>query len=149
MKKLLSTVILGTLFLGLSALADDLGSLAGKWSVKKTNDEGQTFTQTIEIKKDKFVFQIVGSDDNVRLHAEGDVKLEKMGPFSSAKFYHIRGGQSESDMQDVDDEYVSIYTLDGDTWTMATGFDKDRERQKPSLDIYKRGKSGSAGTAEK
>lgn len=149
MKKLLSSVTLGTLLLGITALGDDLSSLAGKWSVKKTNDEGQAYTQTMEIKKDKFVFEIVGPDGNARLHAEGDVKLEKLGPFSSAKFFHIRGGQSESDMQDVDDEYVSIYTLDGDTWTMATGFDKDRERQKPSLDIYKKVKASDSKKADK
>ena len=150
MKKLLWSIYVCTLCIGTSALAaDDLSTRAGKWSVKKTNDQGETFTQTIELKKDKFVFEIVGADANVRLHAEGDVKLEKAGPFSSIKFHHIRGGQSESNMQDVDDEYVSIYTLDGDTWTMATNFDKERERQKPSLDIYKRVKAAAAPKTEK
>ena len=42
-----------------TALADDLNSLAGKWSVKKANPEGQNVTQTIEVKKDKFTRDVV------------------------------------------------------------------------------------------
>jgi len=147
MKKLFLTTSLCTFLIGTAAFAaDDLSQLAGKWSVKKTNDEGQSFTQTIEIKKDKFIFRMMGADDSTVLYAEGDVKLEKAGPFDSAKFFHIRGGQSASNLQDVDEEYVSIYVLDGDTWTMAANFDKQRERQKPSLDLYKRVKAAATAT---
>jgi hypothetical protein len=147
MRKLLLALSFCALFAGISSLdAEDLSSLAGKWSVKKTNDQGQSFTQTIEVKKDKFVFQIIGADDNVVLYAEGDLKVDKTGPFNSAKFYHIRGGQSASNLNDVDDEYVSIYTLDGDVWTMASNFDKQRDQQKPSLDSYKRVKAAEATT---
>ena len=124
--------------------ADDFSSLSGKWSVKKTNDQGQNFTQTIEVKKDKFVFQIIGADDNVVIYAEGDLKLEKLGPFSSAKFYHIRGGPSAGNTQEVDDEYVSVYVLDEDTWTLSSNFDKPRENQKPGVDVYKRVKAPAA-----
>ena len=34
--------------------ADDADKLTGKWSVKKMNDQGQSFTQNLEIKKNKF-----------------------------------------------------------------------------------------------
>jgi hypothetical protein len=112
--------------------------------VKKTNDQGQNVTQTIEVKKDKFVFQIIGADDNVVIHAEGDLKLEKLGPFSSAKFYHIKGGPSADNMQDVDDEFVSVYVLDEDTWTVSSNFDKQRENQKPGVDVYRRLKTPAA-----
>jgi hypothetical protein len=56
-------------------LADDLETLAGKWLVKKTNEQGQDYTQTFTIKKDKFAFQILGTEDRLVLYAEGDVKL--------------------------------------------------------------------------
>ena len=102
------------------------------------DSQGDKYSQTIEVKKDKFVFEILGADGQVVLHAEGDVKFEKLGPFDSVRFVHIRAGQSSSDMNDVDDEYVSVYRLDGDKWTMASGFDKDRERQKPEVDVYAR-----------
>ena len=112
--------------------ADDLETLAGKWSVKKVNDQGQDYTQTIAIKKDKFVFQITGAEDRVVLYAEGDLKLDKLGPFNAAHFVNIRAGGSASDLQDVDEQYVSIYRLESDTWTMAANFDKERENRSPA-----------------
>lgn len=137
--RLLLTPIVAAVFASQAALAaGDLEALTGKWSVKKTDDQGRDITQVITVKKDKFVFQILGADNQVRLYAEGDLKLEKLGPFSAAHFANIRAGGSASDLQDVDDEYVSIYRLDGDTWIMAANLDKDREGQKPSLDTYHR-----------
>ncbi len=120
--------------------ADDLEALAGKWSVKKTN-AGREFTQTITVKQNKFVFEMLGGDDQVVLHAEGDLKLDKLGPFSAAHFVNIRAGRSADELQDVDDEYTSIYRLEADTWTMAVNFDKDRDQMKPGVDNYQRTKS--------
>lgn len=149
MKRILTGALLAVLLTTpLYLVADEVSSLTGKWSTKKTNDQGQSYTQTIEIKKDKFVFQILGSDNNVVLYAEGDVKLEKLGPFSSAKFYHIKGGQSADNTNDVDDEYVSVYVLDEDTWTLTSNFDKQRENQKPTVDVYKRVKAEAAKPAK-
>lgn len=144
MKRIITTAALALLVSGFIAVADDLSALAGKWSTKKTNDQGQTYTQTIELKKGKFVFQIVGADDNVVIYAEGDVKLDKLGPFNSAKFYNIKGGSSAGNTSDVDDEYVSIYVLDEDTWTLSSNFDKQRDNQKPGVDVYKRVKTAAA-----
>jgi hypothetical protein len=148
MKRIFAGAFLGLLMSGVAALAaDDLSALSGKWSTKKTNDQG-SFTQTIEIKKDKFVFQIIGGDDNVVIYAEGDLKLDKLGPFTSAKFFHIRGGPSAGNTTEVDDEYISVYVLDEDTWTLSTNFDKQRENQKPGVDVYKRIKSAPAKPAK-
>ncbi len=116
--------------------------------MKKVNNEGQNITQTIEVKKDKFVFEILSADDSVVLHAEGDLKLEKQGPFSVARFVNIRAGSS-SNLQDVDDVYTSIYTLDDDAWTMASGFDKQRDGQKPSLDLYHHVKAAASAKPAK
>lgn len=149
MKHLLFSLCVAALLTQQAAFADDSEALSGKWSVKKVNDQGQNITQTIEVKKDKFVFQILTADGSVVLYAEGDLKLEKLGPFSSARFYHIRGGSSASNLDDVDDVYSSVYSLDGDTWTMATNFDKQRDGQKPSLDAYKHLKAGAAPKSAK
>jgi hypothetical protein len=140
---LFSFAVAATLFSFVAKGADDLEALAGKWSVKKVNNQGQDFTQTIAIKKDKFIFQILGAEDRVALYAEGDLKLDKLGPFNAAHFVNIRAGGSASDLQDVDDQYVSIYRLEGDTWTMASSFDKERDQQKPSLDVYRRLKTAA------
>ncbi len=121
------------------AFGEGLDSLAGKWSVQKTNEDGQSYTQQIEIKKSKFTFTICGRDGETRLYAEGDVKLDKAGPLNVIVFSNIKAGQSSSDTQAVDDTYTSIYKFQEDgSWVMATNFDKDRERQKPSLDIYRK-----------
>ena len=47
-------------------------------------------------------------------------------------------------MEEVDDEYASVYVLDGDSWTLSTNFDKQRENQKPGVDVYKRVKAAAA-----
>ena len=119
------------------ALGQDLDLLAGKWSVQKTNEDGQRYTQHMEIKKNKFTFKINDREGETRLYAEGDVKLDKAGPLKIIVFSNIKAGQSASEADSIDDTYTAIYKLEGDsTWVMASNFDKDRERQKPSLDVY-------------
>jgi hypothetical protein len=128
--------------------ADDAAILAGKWSVQKTNERGEKFTQTIEIKKDKFTFELLDADNHVVLHAQGDLKLEKVGPFNAARFLHIRGGRSATELDDIDDEYFSIYTLEDNNWTLASNFDKQRQGQKPSADLYQRVSSPTGAPAK-
>ena len=141
---MLLSLLLTTIFLpGAGLGAPDASALEGKWLTKKTNDEGQAYVQTIEIKKNKFKFQVGETETDVRLFAEGDLKLEKLGPFDCAKLTNIRGGTSSSDLVDVDDEYVCIYVLDGDTWRVAVNFDKERD-QKPGLDVYRKVKTTAA-----
>jgi len=135
MRRLITLAAITTLF-ALTAPADDLAKLEGKWSVKKTNGEGQAFTQVLEIKKDTFKFKILRGDNEVAIYAEGKLKLEKSGPFNVVKFTDIKAGASESDLQAIDDDRVSIYVLGDNTWTVAANFDKDRDGQKPSLDAY-------------
>jgi hypothetical protein len=134
-----------SLFFTSSLVAAAADMLAGKWSVKKVNDEGQKYTQTVEIKQDKFLFQIAGEDDQVFFVAKGDFKLENLGPFKAARFFHIKAGHSASNLEDSDEEYVSVYRLAEDTWMLASNFDKERQ-QKPALDVYQRVKSPTAQT---
>lgn len=134
MKRLIALAAITILF-ALTALADDLAKLEGKWTVKKSRD-GQSYTQTIEIKKDTFKFRIMGGGDELVIYAEGKFKVEKSGPFNVAKFTNIKAGSSESDTSEIDDDHISIYVLNENTWTVAANFDKDRDDQKPSLDVY-------------
>jgi hypothetical protein len=123
---LLNLTITATLFTAASLRADDMDLLSGKWSVKKVSDEGQNYTQTIEIKKDNYIFQILGANDRLLLYSEGDLKLEKLGSFNAARFFHVRAGNSASNLDDVDDEYVCVYALDGDTWSFNASFISSR-----------------------
>ena len=120
------------------ALSEDLDSLAGKWTAEKSSEGGKGYKQQIEIKKNKFTLKITDSDNDVRLYAEGDVKLDKAGPFKTMVFSNIKAGQSSSDTTEIDDTYTSIYRVrdDDGALLLVTNFDKDRDSQKPSLDIY-------------
>jgi len=133
-----------SLFSFVAAAADDSEALIGKWSVKKTTDQGREVTQTFTIKKGKATFQMLGAEDRPVMYAEGDLKLDKIGPFNAAHFVNVRGGRSADNLQDVDEEFVSIYRLDGDTLMMASFFDKEREQMQPSVDAYQRVKEAAA-----
>src|SRR5207245_11489482 len=72
---LLSFGCIASLLCVATLVADDAALLAGKWSVKKVNDEGQKFTQTIEITPaNKFVLEIVGEETQPAFLAHGHVK---------------------------------------------------------------------------
>src|SRR5687768_7512966 len=118
-----------------TAWADDLAALQGKWSVKKSGDRG-TFTQQLEIKEKKFVFKIMNADDAVTFVATGEVELKKQGPFNTARFFSIKAGRSDTELEAVEEERNSVYLLDGGQFYLASNFDKAREREKPSVDAY-------------
>jgi hypothetical protein len=138
MKRVLRTCFLiASFFLAQILLAGDAETLAGKWSVNHVTPQWQTTSQTIEVKGTKFIFEALDKDRQAVVHAEGDIKFEKLGPFSLVRFVHVRAGESASNMDNVDDEFNCIYTIDGNTWTLANNFDKDRDTG-PNLDAYKR-----------
>ncbi|MEO7677703.1 MAG: hypothetical protein ABIV39_13160 [Verrucomicrobiota bacterium] len=124
------------------ALADDSGALAGKWTEKKTSDEGRAETRVLEFKKDKFSFSVLNSEDNFVFYAEGDFQLEKLGPFSSIKFKNMKIGESVANTQPYDENRDSIYQLRDGALMLAMEFDAVRD-QKPSLQVFKK----SAATA--
>ena len=117
----------------------DLEALAGKWSCQKTNEDGARYTQQIEIKKDKFTYKITDKDGDTQIYAEGDIKLDKAGPFKTIVLSNIKAGQSSTQIDPIDDTFTSIYKLDGDVCLMVMNFDKDRGEQfKPSLDVMRK-----------
>ena len=119
--------------------ADEWEKLNGKWTAKKSSDDGRSWTQVIEIDKGKFKFRILSSSGDVRIYAEGDVKIEKYGPFNALKFYNIKGGESVDFLDPVDDDRTVIYQLGYDTLTVAEDFDKERENP-PSAGKYTKSK---------
>ena len=126
------------------AFSDELETLAGKWICQSTNEDGQRYTQQMEIKKNKFIFKVSDPDGGTRLYAEGDVKLEKTGPFKGISFTNIKAGQSSSDTSEIDDTFSSIYTMaDDGAWLVVMNFDKEREHQKPRLDVYRKAKQAA------
>ena len=132
MKKLLLLFVAVTTLA--TAWADDLDAMQGKWTVKKTGDRGP-YTQQIEFKKNRWTFKIFGADDAVVFLAMGDVELKKQGSFNGARFFNIKAGRSEADLEAVDEERNSIYLLDNGQFFTASNFDRARQ-EKPSVDAY-------------
>jgi hypothetical protein len=124
-----------------------LEKLQGKWSGKRTAGDGQEVTQVLEIKGGKLTFQILNADKEIRLYATGNVKAEMQGPFRVLKITDIDGGRSANDTQPVNDDRSTVYWLSGDTLTLASNFDKERENQGPRLEVYQRVEGAKAAAA--
>lgn len=129
----------------LGALANDLDALAGKW-VAKVEAQGQMLKQVLEIKKNKFTFEVVRDGGQTALYAEGEVKTEAHGPFKAAKFFNIQGGSSSADLQSVDDERTVIYLLSDNEMMVAANFDKERSEPATVTKYTKLAKTATAKT---
>lgn len=114
----------------LPARADDLSALAGKWVTTRTDDQGRSAKQVLEIKAAKFTFKIM-REEQLLLYAEGEVKVGTAEALKTVRFHNIRGGRSADDLQPVDDERSGIYLLSGGELFMAMNF--DRERSEPPM----------------
>jgi hypothetical protein len=121
-----------------AAESTGLAKLQGKWSGKRTGNDGQESTAVIEFKGSRLTFQLLNSDKEVRFYAAGDVKAEAMGPFNVLKITGLEAGASATETRAIDDDRSTVYTLRGDTLTLASNFDKERENQKPSVEVYQR-----------
>lgn len=115
-----------------------LERLQGKWSVTKTNRENQRYSQVLEITQDKFAFQFVGDDAQVRLFAKGTAQAEKAGPFDVLKFSNIQGGRSAEELAPVDDTRAAVFTVREGKLFLASNFDKERANEIPGVDVYVR-----------
>jgi hypothetical protein len=133
MKRLLLAIVL--MVACLSVRADDLDALQGKWRVKKTGDRG-AYTQQIEIKKNQWTFKIMDAEDHVIFVAVGELELKKLGSFNTFRFFKMKAGRSDTDLEATDEERNSIYLLDNGQLYLASNFDKPREREKPTVDAY-------------
>ena len=132
---------------GFGADSAALEKLQGKWSGKSAARDGQEVTQVLEIKGGKLTFQILNADKEVRLYATGNVKAEMQGPFKLLKITDIDGGRSANETQPVNDDRSTVYWLSGDTLTLASNFDKERENQGPRVEVYQRVEGAKAAAA--
>ncbi len=136
-----------------AANSAELDALQGKWSVTKTNAEGQRVKLNLEIKQNRMIFQLLGEDDQVRFTAKGAIKAEKAGPFDILVISDMEGGRSADDLKPVDDTRTLVYTLRDEKLITASNFDKDRNSEKPSVEYYSRveaaKESASAGEETK
>jgi len=120
-----------------SVRADDLTDLAGKWSMKRKMDDGQSVTQQIVFKESKFTFRMLTEGGSTLLHAEGVVKTATAGGIKVLSLTDIKAGTSDSDLNPVDEQFSAPFRLSGTTLYLASGLDRERE-ESPRLDVYKK-----------
>jgi hypothetical protein len=118
--------------------APSLEPLQGKWQTTKTNNEGQRYSQVLSIQKDKLTFEIQDEDGQARFVAKATIKTERLGPFEVFTSSGIQAGRSVDALEAVDDSRASIYTLRDGKLIIASNFDKERENQRPGIDVYNR-----------
>jgi len=121
-----------------AAESSGVDALLGAWSGKRTNQEGQVVSQVLEFKKDSMTFKITGADGQLQFFAKGAVSVQKLGPFQALKITDIKAGRSEEAAEGVDDERMSVFTVNNDTLTIASNFDKVRASQPPRAETYSR-----------
>jgi hypothetical protein len=133
-----------------AARGSDLDEIAGSWSASKTNATGASYKQTLEFKKDHFVFQILDNSGGTVLYADGKVKVDRAGDLRVAKLTDIQYGKSKDDLQSADDDRTDIFTVRDDKLILATNFDKERDSQEPQTETYVKviAKAPAADTAK-
>src|SRR5687767_6785948 len=120
--------------LTISAVAAEksgLDDLQGKWSVTKTNREGDRYTQHLVIKDKRLTFEIRESSGEVRLHARGKIETEKVGPLNMLVISDIEAGRSATDLEAVEDERTSVFALREGKLVLVSNMDKERDNQPP------------------
>ncbi len=137
MMKAICAVLLFSAVLGATAeLSPALKSLQGNWITERTGSDGQRGKAVLQIKDDKLDFRLLNNEGDLRFVAKGTVKVEKAADFRILVATDLRAGRSEDDLQPVDEDRSSVYTVHEGKLYLASGFDRARENERPRLDEY-------------
>lgn len=137
LSKLIALLCLTCFALLPAAAADDMSELAGKWSLKRKTDDGQSVTQQIIFKEGKFTFRIMTEAGSTMLQAEGTAKVATAGGIKVLSLTDIKAGTSDSDLNPVDEQFSLPFRVAGTTCYLASGLDRERA-ESPRLDAYKK-----------
>jgi hypothetical protein len=148
-KAICGVLLVSATMAGAAEVSPGLKTLQGKWTGERTNSEGRRGSAVLEIKDDKLNFRLSDAEGSVRFVAKGTVKANKAGEFSVLTVTDIKAGRSEDDLEPVDDDRVSVYTLREGKLYLASGFDKSRENERPRVDEYARDESAPRASTEK
>lgn len=140
MKRILAS-ILGVAvlaFLTSTGFAGDLpASMHGKWSVKRTNENGEKLVQKLVLGKDSIKFRVMTEGGSTVMYVEGKAQIAKAGKISVIQLSSLQGGQSDSDMQSIDQEFHAPIMASYNTLYVTVGLDGDSQEE-PRLDAYKK-----------
>jgi|GEM_PF-2005432 len=120
------------------ALAGDLPErMQGKWSLKRTSENGEPVIQKLVFKGNTFQFRLMSEGGSTLLFAEGKAQLEKAGKVNVILLSEIKAGQSDTATEAVDMEYQTPVRVSYRTLYLASGLDEERE-EAPRMDAYKK-----------
>lgn len=140
MQRILARLALTFVALALSvsiSTAEELGTLAGKWTLTRKNSDGQTVVHKLQFKDDKFTFRMMTEGGSTLLYAEGSAKVSTTANIKVVQLTGIRAGASDTEIQDVGEEYSAAFRVAGNTCYFAGGLDREREEE-PRMDVYKK-----------
>ena len=115
----------------------EIVKLQGKWEAKRNSEDGEKGTQTLDIKKDKILYKILNDDGQTVFMATAEMKPQKAGAFQTFTITNIKAGSSEDSLEASDEDRSYVYQLTGQTLTIVSNIDQERERP-PVLDVYKK-----------
>ena len=140
MKTSLKILALLLLITGLSVpslAANDLAALAGKWTLKRKMDDGQTVTQQLIFKADKVSFRMMTEGGSTLIYAEGTAKVTTAGGIKVLSLTNLKAGQSDTDLQPIQEEFSAPFRVSGNVCYLASGLDRERE-ESPRVDAYRK-----------
>ena len=124
-----------------------LAELQGKWTTTRTNNEGQVYSMHLDISDPKFAFELRDEAGEKRFVANGRIKTQKAGALRFFTLSDIEAGRSADDLEFVEDERSSVYSVRDGRLIVASNFDRYRDNERPSIDIYTKVDGARAGTA--
>jgi hypothetical protein len=145
-KAICAVLLLSAVLIGAAEVSPALKSLQGNWTAERTGSDGQRGKAVLQIKDDKLDFRLLNNEGDLRFFAKGTVKVEKAGDFRILVATGLRAGRSEDDLQPVDEDRASVYTIHEGKLYLATGFDRARENERPRLDEYVKQEGGTRAT---
>lgn len=134
---------------GAAEISPALKSLQGKWNGERVNSEGRRNKATIEIKDDKMEYRAFNNDGELRFIAKGNLKIEKAGDLRALVITDIRAGRDQDNLEPVDDDRTSVYTIREGKLYLGSGFDKARDNERPRVEEFTKEEGAARSSGDK
>jgi hypothetical protein len=115
----------------------NLEELQGMWSREATAGERSQCRKTIEVTRNQLTLRILGPDGDVRFVCQGQVRLERLGPFKIMCLVDPQPATANTS-QGYDLPGTWIYQVVGETLSVASYFEDAAVGHNPAVEIFKR-----------
>jgi hypothetical protein len=112
-----------------------LAELQGTWSRETPGVNGQACKKVIEVARGKLAMSMVGQDGAARVVCQGDVRLERLGPFKILKVLGPQSGISVPSAERTDPE-TWIYRIAGQRLVLASHLEASADSHDSTIETY-------------